>query len=275
MAHEIKRGIFSWFGFVLPLPERLRLIKGAGFNATSIWWEDEQEPFVIHKQDMPEMVKKAGLVLENIHVPYNNSNDLWSEKKQDREDVVRKHIEWLHDCSRFDIPLMVMHIIEGGEPPAPNEYGLKSMTRIVEAAEHFKVKIAIENTHRDDSVIFLLSRIKSSYMGFCYDSSHAMLRKHRNEILLKDYGCRLFATHLSDNDGCFDRHWLPGNGKINWEGLGALFPEDYKGFFTLETVPSEEEKKLGPEKFLAKAFEKISWVEALFTASRWTENKGN
>lgn len=272
MTYEIKLGIFSWFGFVIPLPERLKMIKEAGFDATSVWWEDEKEPFAICKQDMPRMVKEAGLLLENIHVPYNNSNDLWSENTDARESIVRKHIEWLNDCSRFNIPLMVMHIMEGEEPPAPNKYGIESMSHLVKAAEELGVKIAIENTLRDDSVLFLLSEIKSSHMGFCYDSSHASLRKHRNDLLLKDYGGRLFATHLSDNDGIFDRHWLPGNGEICWDEMAASFPKDYKGFFTLETVPTEEEKKLGPEKFLAKAFKKIVWVEGLFRASRPTDN---
>ncbi len=36
-----KYGIFSWFGFVMPLSERLELIKKAGFDSTCLWWEDE------------------------------------------------------------------------------------------------------------------------------------------------------------------------------------------------------------------------------------------
>jgi len=268
----MKLGIFSWFGFVMPLPERLRMIKDAGFDGASIWWEDEEWPFIIRKQDMPQMVEDAGLVLENIHVPFNDSNDLWSEDTDARKNIVRKHVEWLNDCARLNIPLMVMHIIEGEDPPAPNKYGIESMSYLARAAEDLGVKIAVENTHRYDSVIFLLSEIKSKHMGFCYDSSHARLRQHKNGLLLKDYGGRLFATHLSDNDGLFDRHWLPGNGIINWDELMASFPEDYEGFFTLETVATEEEKKLGPEKFLMKAFKKISWVQGLFRAIPQTEN---
>lgn len=251
------------------------MIKEAGFDGTSIWWEDEEEPLAIHRYDMPKMVEDAGLMLENIHVPYNSSNDLWSENADIRKNIVRKHTEWLNDCSRFGIPLMVMHVVEGDEPPAPNKYGIESMSQLVKAAEYLGVKIAVENTRRDDSVVFLLSQMESSHMGLCYDSSHAGLRKHRNELLLKSYGHRLFATHLSDNDGLFDRHWLPGNGKICWNELAALFPRGYRGFYTLETVPTEEEKRLGPEKFLIKAFEKISWVKDMFGAPGLSGANGN
>lgn len=268
----MKLGIFSWFGFVMPLPERLRMIKDAGFDAASIWWEDEEWPFIIRKQDMPKMVEDAGLLLENMHVPFNDSNDFWSEDTEARENIVRKHIEWLNDCAKFNIPLMVMHIVDGEDPPAPNKYGIESMSRLVRAAEELGVKIAVENTFRDDSVIFLLSEIKSKHMGLCYDSSHAMLRRHKSETLLKKYGGRLFATHLSDNDGLLDRHWLPGNGIIDWNELMALFPEDYEGFFTLETVAAEEEKESGPEKFLMKAFNKISWAQGLFRGAGHAES---
>jgi len=98
-----KSGIFSWYGFVMPFEERIRLIRQAGFGATSLWWEDEDQPYPVKREDMPRMVREAGLYLENIHVPFNDSDALWSEAEGVRQAVLESHLEWLHDCASHKI----------------------------------------------------------------------------------------------------------------------------------------------------------------------------
>jgi sugar phosphate isomerase/epimerase len=107
-----------------------------------------------------------------------------------------------------------------------------------------------------------LSEIKSPHLGLCYDSSHSRLKKHN--YLLEEFKDRLFATHISDNDGFYDRHWLPGNGIINWFEISKIFPKDYRGYLTLETRPTDEEAIQGPENFVNKAFERIKHIKRLF-----------
>jgi len=245
----------------MPLQERLRLIKKAGFDATTVWWEDEEGPVTVRKQEIPQRIRDEGLILENIHVPFNNSDDMWSDSKTYRDSFVSRHLEWMEDCAKYDIPLMVIHITDGDRPPAPNRYGIECMTRLVKAAEEIKVNLAVENTIRGDSVEYLLSEIESPYLGLCYDSSHSRLKNHN--YLLEEFKERLFSTHLSDNDGIHDRHWLPGNGIIDWKKLCESFPKDYRGYLTLETWPTDEEVRQGPEVFLKKAFKSIKQVKQL------------
>lgn len=264
MNERIRLGIFSWFGFVLPMPERLRLIRDAGFDTVSVWWEDEIGEPVIPKQRFPQLVRDAGLELENMHVPFNDSNDLWSAHGPARKEIVAQHIAWLEDCARHGIPLMVMHLTEGTDPPAPNGYGIESMRRLAGFAEEAGVKIAVENTRREDNVPFVLAEIQSDCLGFCYDSSHANLHGDGGKRLLSQFGRRLLATHLSDNDGIEDRHWLPGNGVIDWNRLGELLASSaYRGRLTLEVYPKPEEMEKGPEAFLKKAFRPLPWGYAL------------
>ncbi len=53
-----RRGIFSWFGIELPLDERLRLIKKAGFDSTSVWLGEEEELVRDGKEHLiPELVR--------------------------------------------------------------------------------------------------------------------------------------------------------------------------------------------------------------------------
>ena len=268
MQGRNRLGIFSWFGFVLPLPERLRLIKEAGFDAVSIWWEDEMGNPPIKKEYFSDMVKDSGLILENIHVPFNESNDLWSEQKIRREERIKEHIAWIEDCARHGIPMMVMHLTEGLAPPEPNRYGIESLLSITRRAEEAGVKIAIENTRREDNVPFVLREIQSAYLGCCFDSSHANLYRDKGEYLSKQFGNRLLATHLSDNDGIEDRHWLPGNGLIDWQKLQeSLTLNSYDGYLTLEIYPNQEEIRGKPKMFIEKAFQSLSKVAGGFAMS--------
>jgi len=40
--------------------------------------------------------------------------------------------------------------------------------------------------------------------------------------ILEQYSDRLLATHLSDNDGKEDRHWLPFTGIVDWQRICAV-----------------------------------------------------
>lgn len=252
-------GIFSWFGWVLPLPERLKLIQKAGFYATTLWWEDEIGYPVIKKEAMPDLVRASGLVLENIHIPYNDCDDLWSESKTTRAAIVRKYTGWLNDCAQHQIPIMVMHITDSLNLPSPGQcavYGLDSISRLVKAAEDTGVIIAIENTGREDYIHLVLSEIDSPSLGLCYDSSHNRIYGKNNLNLLEQRVHRLVTTHLSDNDGNQDRHWLPGYGIIDWPKIGnVLSAGQYHGYLTLEVYPTREQFKKAPEHFLFQAYQ--------------------
>lgn len=263
MKDQSPLGIFSWFGYVLPFQERLRLIKEAGFSATSLWWEDEEPPWPIRKESMPQLVKDMGLILENLHVPFNDSDQLWSEDTSVRSEFIQRHIRWLNDCANYQIPMMVMHLTEDVAPPEPNAEGAKSFLDLVKIAEDLGVMIAIENTRRNDNVPYLLSNIQSNHLGFCYDSSHYYLTDKQNYSLLDNFGDRLVTTHLSDNDGLEDRHWLPGHGIIDWNLVAKHFPTGYQGCLTLEAYPSPEECDGSPQIYLKKAYQRIKNVRYL------------
>ena len=265
MRQQYLLGIFSWFGYVLPFQERLRLIKEAGFAATSLWWEDEDAPWPVKKESMPQLVRDMGLLLENIHVPFNESGELWSEQESVRSKIIRSHVQWLQACAEYQIPIMVMHLTEEGNHPAPNVYGLESLLQLVNVAEELGVIIAIENTLRSDNVPYLLDKIQSNSLGFCYDSSHYNLSDKKDFHLLDKYGERLVTTHLSDNDGLKDRHWLPGHGIIDWDMVAKHFPTGYQGCLTLEAYPKEEERREAPQVYLERAYQKVNKVRNLLT----------
>ena len=66
-------GMFSWFGYSLPLEKRLEMIKQAGFDATCLWFGDEEEMVEDGLADrMPGLVRGMALYLDNVHAPFRN-----------------------------------------------------------------------------------------------------------------------------------------------------------------------------------------------------------
>lgn len=260
---DYKLGIFSWFGFVLPLPVRLELIKKAGFDMTTLWWEDEIGKPGIPKEAMPAMVSEAGLILENIHVPYDKCDDFWNASSIVRNTAIEKHIDWVNDCAFFDIPMMVMHISDTYAPEKPSKYGIDSIAKILAVAEQLGIILALENTGRADFNQFILEELPSPNLGLCYDSSHDWLYSSNKGQLLKDAGDRLVTVHFSDNDGQKDRHWLPGEGTIDWQQIAGAFPQDYKGCITLEVCPKYTKSIKTPGAFIECGYKKAEWVKNL------------
>ena len=67
--------IYDWFGYELPIKERYRLIKKAGFDGVLLWWSE-----YLDRKDYlngPQIVREAGLSIENIHTPFQVQDNLW------------------------------------------------------------------------------------------------------------------------------------------------------------------------------------------------------
>ena len=123
---------------------------------------------------------------------------------------------------------MVLHAWIGfgdevGDVPA----GLKNYGVLVDRAEAYGIRFAIENTEG----LFYLETLMEHFrdrptVGFCWDSGHEMCY-NGFENLLARYGDRLCVTHLNDNLGVSrfdgriywtdDLHLLPYDGVGDWE----------------------------------------------------------
>ena len=256
-------GLFAWFGVPVPFVERMALIGEAGFESTSLWWEEDDEKRTRLRHLAPDIVREAGLHLDNLHAPYAGCNALWSGDDAERLAMVRRHLGWLEDCARHEVPMLVMHVTQGNGTPPPGPYGLDSMRRIVDAAEDAGVRVAIENTRSAQHVNWILEHIDSPALGLCYDSSHDWLYSAEPMSLLKRWGHRTLTTHLSDTDGRRDRHWLPREGVVDFDLLAALpVWREYSGVYLLEVVARGRNEPV--RDFLARASEVGRSIRDLF-----------
>ncbi len=263
----MKRGIFSWFGYLLPLPERFRLIAQSGFEATSMWLGPESEWVRLGKrEEIPTLVAECGLFLENVHIPFRDAAHIWESASPETDRIRREYEEALRYCGRHGIPTMVMHATRSFGPPAPNGTGMAFVKELVHVAENEGVKIALENTSHPDLLNAILEEIGATALGLCYDTSHELLHPGESSLLSR-WGGRLLATHISDCDAKIDRHQLPGEGVLDWAAFARQFPRDYTGSLSLEVVASRR-NQIPVEDYLKKAFEAITWIRELISGDQ-------
>jgi sugar phosphate isomerase/epimerase len=240
-----RRGIFSWYGYLKPLEERLENLRSAGFDSLMLWWGDDLAFCEHGKADLVRLVRSKGFRIENIHVPYLDANDIWSDDGARRRRLVGNITEWIHDCAEFNIPTLVMHVSHYLDLAAPTEAGLDATVALALEGRRSGVRIALENTDRLEFLDYLLDSVDSPWLGLCYDTSHGRLQEERPFSLLRKYGDRLFALHLSDNDGLEDRHWALGRGVVDWsafaDALAAAEPLPVLCLEVIQHDPEEDE----------------------------------
>jgi hypothetical protein len=64
---------FAWFGYELPKETCFDLIKQAGFDGVTLWWNNDfgDNNF----RNNPVLARNAGLFIENIHTPFEDINN--------------------------------------------------------------------------------------------------------------------------------------------------------------------------------------------------------
>lgn len=253
MTDKYKTGIFHWFGYILPFEERIKLIKQAGYDYVMLWWEDEDYPYTISRMEFNHILDCYDLKLDNVHLPFENINNLWSENTTERNNHVELVKKWINECKSCGVETVVIHAVQGANNFFSYSFGYDSFNKIIREAENIDIRVAVENTQMFQYTEFILKEIGSSNVGFCYDSSHDFVNGQSKGVVLEKWQHKLMAVHLSDNDGLYDRHWIPGKGHVNWSKIINILKQTDIKSFSMETYPYEEEKEMQPSQFLERA----------------------
>jgi sugar phosphate isomerase/epimerase len=245
-------GIFTWFGYRIPIQERLRLIREAGFQTVLHWWDDSFiETEKLSKEEQADLIRREGLRIENAHLQFDRVNHLWLDT-QDGQAVFEGYLSDLDGLAEHDIPTAVLHHTTGSNPPPVSDIGMYRMRMLTERAEQRGVRLAMENVRNTQILVRILDQIDSPFLGLCYDSGHDYIWSPAPYELLRRYQNRLFAVHLHDNLGQDDDHLAPGTGKINWELVREeLGRSSYAGSFTLEGDSTVIPEERTPEEHLS------------------------
>ena len=122
----------------------------------------------------------------------------------------------------------------------------ETLRRCLDITVDAGMKLAIEGVpfgiiSNTDSFLRMAETIGSDGLGFNLDTGHIFVQKEDLAVAIEKLGPRLLGTHICDNDGCVDDHWVPGRGKIDWRAvLGALKKVGYAGPLDIEVNICED-----------------------------------
>ncbi|MBC7237554.1 MAG: sugar phosphate isomerase/epimerase [Chloroflexi bacterium] len=180
----------------------------------------------------------------SVHAPFARGVDLSALD----EEIRRSSLEALAEAFRFagglGCSLVVVHPsaepIPVEERAARLERARASLAVVAEMARMEGVRAALEPLPRSclgntiAEMEALLEGMPEEHMGICLDVNHANVGQRLTDFIAR-LGPRILTLHISDNDGLDEKHWLPGEGVIDWQELvGALRRIGYRGPFLYE-----------------------------------------
>lgn len=187
------------------------------------------------------LAKKHGVKLWSYHLPYYPFSEVDLSDKEISKKTVSLYTEIMKRASDIGIDKFVTHpsgILEDESLRAEKKEIVKeNLFTLADIAEQNGGVIAVENMipsciGRNSSEMMELLNV-SSKICTCFDTNH--LIGESPEDYLRTIGDRLVTVHVSDYDFINERHWLPGEGKLDWGMLIKTLKEvDYKGIWMYE-----------------------------------------
>lgn len=247
------------FGFYdVPPKERIRGIRQAGFDSVMFWWGDEFEDTDGSRYDLIRCAFDEGLSVNTNHFPSTHADYLWRPERQ--EGYLRQLIAAIEDCSRFGVENLVVHTTRALITPPYNETGLGCFARALHAAEREGVNLALENTRFPAYNDYIYRNLSSPRLRLCYDTGHENTYTPGADILSM-FGDRLSTTHIHDNDGQSDQHYIIGEGNIDFPPIFRRLAERGLKYYNLESYCLETSRYYGHvsmDGFLAEAHKRLT-----------------
>ena len=236
----LKIGMSSCCGFPVTA-EGLSELKAVGIDAIEYCGGRDIANF-----DFPSARKAAdaaGIELWSVHSHMRPDFDISSLEKESNDAAIAELSELINRMSAVGIDKVVIHPTHTMEPFDQSTRGEKvkhamaCLGTLAEYAYKKNVYIALENLPRTclgntiEEHLTLLSA--NDKLRVCLDFNHSLIDDTAEFI--KAVGDRIITVHVSDRDNINERHWLPGEGVLDWKAnIDALEAVGYKGVWMYE-----------------------------------------
>ena len=196
-------------------------------------------------KQIKERADRHGIHLWSYHFPFGpfDQTNIANSDAKVRWNTILYLKELMYKASAVGIKNMVIH--PSGEPYREEErdealkYATESLSILAPIAADCGAVIAVENLPRTclgrNSAEIKQLLEADSRLRVCFDTNHLLAQDGKEFIL--EVGEKIITTHFSDYDFIDERHWLPGEGKINWnEILDTLESIGYDGPILYELI---------------------------------------
>ena len=199
------------------------------------------QDFAIYNEGY-ELIKNSKLKLNAIHMPITNEwADLACQYEEDRKEIVKLFIKLMKELDQNYAPTAYVFHPGGFGVNEQNqaEYTQRLVKSVNALTQETNAKICIENMagryflDTSDKMLDFLAQCPNAYT--CVDVNHFYFETPQEAIL--KYGNKIGTIHISDYDFVRERHFLPKEGKIEWQKvIAALEKVGYKGVFHYEVL---------------------------------------
>ena len=218
----------------------------AGIEAMelSLMGEGEYARLGEEAEKIREMAKHYGVVLWSMHFPFGRETMNFCAPDADvRAETMRAQIENLSITYKLGIKNVVVH---GGIPLPQTErakyfaIAKENIALLQTEASRLGITVCVETLmpscigRNSCEILEILSAHPD--LRVCLDPNHLLGESH--EALIHALAGKIVTTHISDYDFIDERHWMPGEGEIDWPRLvAALRIAGYNGPFLYELSP--------------------------------------
>lgn len=189
-------------------------------------------------QAVKERSEKYGIHLWSFHLPYAPFTTVnpASTNEEKRTSTLEYFKSLIKKATAIGIKVFVVHPsrepYEDCEREAAIEMAKKSMSELADFADTLGAVIAVEDLPRtcigrnSSDIKAILSA--NDKLRVVFDTNHLLGEPIADFI--RAVGDKIITTHISDYDFKNERHWMPGEGDIDWvELISELEKVNYQG----------------------------------------------
>ncbi len=217
-----------------------------------------------------QMLRDTGKRVFSYHIPFSHLDDISAPDELRRQRALSRFRALLQEAQSFQAEMLVVHPSTEPVDQSKREQHTTQLRKSMQELEgelcSAKMRLALEflprlcmgNTLADmDQFLAGMSDI----FGVCQDVNHLMGQYQDIPSMARTLNEKLFALHISDYDGVDERHWLPGQGVIDWKAfVSALRDINYAGPFNYEIKINAEKDIPGR---LREISENFAWMQSL------------
>ena len=198
--------------------------KEAGFTDVEISMNTLPHAYIAEGEALVAAVKAAGLRVFSIHVPFIFDYDISSPDESKQAEIEANCKAIIDAGHKWGATVITTHAssepFDQSEREARLVAGKKMYEKLGDYAAKRGMRLTVEvlprlcmgNTAKE---CMYFSDGEKSFINF--DVNHLLWESHADFI--KEAGSRIITTHLSDYDFVNERHWIPGDGQIDWKAL--------------------------------------------------------
>lgn len=202
--------------------------------------------------------------LWSYHLPYEPRAEINMAKRHLRKHTLELFSELIKKGSDIGIDKFVIHPssepIPEDERSEQTECAKENLAELVEVANKCGAVLAAENMARtclarnSDELLEIVSAHPA--LRVCFDTNH--LFGEDMQSFIRKIGNKIITIHVSDRDSINERHWLPGEGELDWQVIYKSLKEvGYNGPWLYEIglnpPPTIERRKLEFSDFVENA----------------------